>query len=149
MLTPTHSPGRNTVDKPFSKTPHNIITCTIDENGDVIYLATDSNDAFLNDGTEITRRASHVEPVQKFARICFYILRWFGDKGRIAEWTRNWNVLWRVNTKPVGGPILTWDHVGWNSSDRPLGYATWTNRQDAIDFEIAFLNDWFLERGIQ
>ena len=147
------------MDKAFAPTARNIITCTIDENGDVLYLATDANDAFLNDGTEVTRRASHVEPNTFWARQAFYVLRWFGDKGRIAEWTRNWSVQWRVNTKPVGGPILTWGDVHPHAGS---GYfhinrnqtATWGSRtfgirQDAIDAEIKFLNDFFLERGIQ
>lgn len=136
------------MDKPFPKHDTGIITCTIDENGDVLFLATDANDAFLNHGDVITKRASHVEPVQRFARILFYILRWFGDKGRIADWTRNWRVTWRVNTKPVGGPILTWGHVGWSIIDYTT-VAMWRHRQAAIDAEIKFLNDWFLERGIQ
>ena len=140
------------MDKAFAPTARNIITCTIDENGDVIYLATDANDAFLNHGEVVTKRASHVEPVQRFARICFYILRWFGDKGRIAEWTRNWDVEWRVNTRPVGGPILTYGDVEPRYKNvEGLGdrIVTWHQRQQAIDAEIVFLNDWFLERGIQ
>ena len=141
----------NELLKPYNKTAHNIITCTIDENGDVIFLATDANDAFLNHGDVVTTRASHVEPVQLVARICFYILRWFGDKGRIAEWTRNWHVTWRVNTRPVGGPILRVKDVSpspcapWMDDQ----IAFWYNRQEAIDAEIKFLNEWFLERGIQ
>ena len=139
------------MDTAFAPTARNIITCTIDENGDVIYLATDANDAFLNDGTEITRRASHVEPVELPARILFYVLRWFGNKGRIAEWTRNWNVLWRVNTKPVGGPILTYGDIEPRYRGSEVGgkVVTWHQRQQAIDAEISFLNDFFLERGIQ
>jgi hypothetical protein len=128
---------------------NNIIDCTVDENGDVLYLATEANDRFLKQPDSVTRRASHVEPVQQFARICFYILRLFGNKNRIAAWTRNWHVLWRVNTKPVGGPILKWvDYFGCGKRDG-AGIAMFRNRQDAIDFEIRFLNDWFLERGIQ
>lgn len=142
------------MDKAFAKTAQNIITCTIDENGDVIFLATDANDAFLNHGDVVTKRASHVEPVQRFARVLFYILRWFGDKGRIAEWTRNWHVTWRVNTRPVGGPILrvkdvhpeiSFDHYPQYGEQ----HAWWFDRQAAIDAEIKFLNEWFLERGIQ
>ena len=120
--------------KPFPKSPRNIITCVIDENGDVLYLATDANDAFLNDGTEITRRASHVLPENFWLRAAFRILRTFGDKTQMAEWTRHWRTTWIVDASPVGAPTFR---------------GGWTNRQDAIDFEIAFLNDWFLERGIQ
>ena len=149
------------MDKAFAKTDRNIITCTIDENGDVIYLATDANDAFLNDGTEVTRRASHVEPDDFVLRVAFYILRSIsGNKNTIAEWTRNWKCLWRVNTKPVGGPILTWADVWrvkghlavlpWLPSLSQYNHvALWRNRQEAIDTEIQFLNDWFLERGIR
>jgi hypothetical protein len=88
----------------FAKTARNIITCTVDENGDVIYLATDANDAFLNHGDVVTKRASHVEPELLVYRLVFRFLRLFGDKTRIAEWTRNWPVLWRVDTRPCGRP---------------------------------------------
>ena len=82
-------------------------------------------------------------------RIAFYVLRWFGDKTHVADWTRGWGCLWRVNASPVGGPILRLKHVlkdcPWPIEDH---IATWCNRQDAIDAEIEFLNDWFTERGI-
>lgn len=140
------------MDKPFLPTDKNIITCIVDENGDVIYLATDANDAFLNDGTEVTKRASHVEPSDLVHRIAFRFLRLFGDKTRIAEWTRNWSVLWRVDTRPVGGPILKyWDipHQDWQRGWLLDGnIVLFPRRQDAIDAEIKFLNNWFLERGI-
>jgi len=125
--------------KPFRKTEHKVITLTIDEQGDVLFLASPENDVFLELGSVITRRASHVEPAGFWRRQAFHFLRLFGDKTRIAEWTRNWRCEWRVNTRPVGGPILRGhDYAGsW--------ILTWKNRQDAIDAEIAFLNSWFLE----
>lgn len=127
--------------KPFPKTEEKIVTATIDENGDVIFLATNANDIFLDLGSVITRRASHVEPGPRYERWLFHILRAvFGDKGRVADWTRNWYTLWRVNTKPVGGPILR---------DRFGKIQYWVDRQLAIDAEVAFINKWFLERGIQ
>lgn len=139
--------------KPFPKEQQKIVTVTIDENGDVLFLATDANDIFLNDGDVLTKRASHVEPASLYERWFFHFLRLFGDKMRVAEWTRGWKCLWRVNTRPVGGPILRWGHIYPNvdfvdPTVRSLVYC-WVDRQDAIDAEIKFLNVWFLERGIQ
>lgn len=136
--------------KAFPKTPHKVVTITIDENGDQVFLKTDAADVFLEQGEVITRRASHVEPADLPRRIAFSLIRRLvADTSKIAAWTRNWACLWRVNTAPVGGPILTWDDVSWNSSDRPLGkFATWSNRQDAIDAEVQFLNQFFAERSI-
>jgi hypothetical protein len=122
------------MDKPFAKTARNIITCTIDENGDVIFIATDANDVFLNHGDVVTKRASHVLPENFWLRQAFRILRLFGDKTQLAEWTRRRRTTWLVDASPVGAPTFR---------------GGWTNRQDAIDFEISFLNDWFLERGIR
>jgi hypothetical protein len=54
-----------------------------------------------------TARASHVEPDNILLRVIFHLLRqWLGDKGHMSEFTRSWKCLWRVNMKPVGGPIL-------------------------------------------
>jgi len=129
------------MDKPFPKSEQNIITVTIDEQGDVIFLATDANDIFLSLGNVVTQRASHVEPGGRYERILFHTLRaLFGDKGRVSDWTRQWFTLWRVNTKPVGGPILR---------DERGNIRYWIDRQAAIDAEIIFLNEWFLERGIR
>src|SRR6266481_3239839 len=136
--------------KAFPKTPQKILTVTIDETGDLVYLKGDSADVLLELGEVVQRRASHVEPASRDQRVFFHLLRFFfGEKGRIADWTRNWGCLWRVNTSPVGGPILTWAHV-WKMepSYGSMDYtACFAKRQDAIDAEIAFLNDFFLERG--
>lgn len=140
--------------KPFAKIEQNLVTATIDENGDVVFLATGANDVFLELGNVVTKRASHVEPVEPLARLAFHFLRLFGDKNRIADWTRKWRVGWRINTKPVGGPILKWSDIwkkhqtaipwvntlsGWNQ------VAVFTDRQRAIDAEVEFLNRFFLE----
>ena len=120
--------------KSFPKTQRNVVTVTI-EDGDLVFLATDSADIFLEQGETVTRRASHVEPDNFAYRVAFTVLRSLvSDKSRIAAWTRLWPCLWRVNTAPVGGPILT---------------ERFTDRQKAIDAEIIFLNNWFLERGIR
>lgn len=140
--------------KPFPKTPKKIVTVTIEEDGTMTYLATDSADIFMDCGETITRRASHVEPYTFWPRVAFHILRRFvTDKSRIAAWTRTWTCLWRVNTAPVGGPILKLKHLpsdcGLDMKNTVWGndIATWSNRQDAIDAEIKFLNTWFAERG--
>ncbi len=121
--------------KPFRKTEHKIVTLTIDEQGDAIFLASPENDVFLELGSVITKRASHVLPTRWIYRQAFRLLRMmFGDKGRVAQWTREWNTTWLVDTRPVGGPKLPEHFI---------------SRQDAIDREVQFLNQWFLERGIR
>jgi hypothetical protein len=136
--------------KPFSPTPHKVITITIDEQGNNVFLKTDSADCFLEQGEVITRRASHVEPAPRYERWLFSLLRTlFSDTSAVAAWTRTWNTLWRINTSPVGGPILrvghVWPGVAWPVEDRVACFA---NRQDAIDAEIEFLNNFFAERKI-
>lgn len=126
--------------KPFPKSQQKVLTVTIDEAGDLLYLKSDSCDVLLECGEVVQRRASHVEPAAFFLRVAFHILRKvFGEHGRVAEWTRGWKVLWRVNTAPVGGPILRWENGV---------VKVWMDRKAAIDAEILFLNDFFLERGI-
>ena len=130
---------------------NNIIDCTVDENGDVLYLATEANDRFLKQPDSVTRRASHVEPHNFWLRIAFRILRTIsGDKNTIAAWTRNWRCLWRVDTRPVGGPVLHyWDvpMYDWAKGCKVTkdGIILYGDRQKAIDAEIKFLND----RGIE
>lgn len=133
--------------KAFPKTEKKMVTATIDENGDVLFLASSVNDVFLELGDVVTRRASHVEPATLPKRLFFHLLRAvFGDKGRVSNWTRGWAILWRVNAKPVGGPVLTWDDV---NIVRQYAFgndvALFSNRQSAIDAEIRFLNRFFLE----
>ncbi len=139
--------------KAFAKQEQKVLTVTIDEDGDLIYLKTSEHDIFAEMGEVITQRASHVEPDTFWLRVAFRFLRLFGDKTRVAEWTRGWDCLWRVNTAPVGGPILTWGDVWEAKGDcqdwmrlMPMytAKALWSNRQSAIDAEIIFLNSWFL-----
>lgn len=53
------------------------------------------------------RRASHVEPCNRILRWAFHLLRDnFGEKGRVAAFTRKWPCRWRVDLRPSGGPIL-------------------------------------------
>jgi len=126
--------------KPFPKTERRVVTVTIDESGDLVYLNTPESDIFLELGETITRRASHVEPYEFLPRLLFTAIRYFiRDDSRLANWTRTWACKWRVNTSPVGGPILRgYDYAGdWILS--------WDNRQDAIRAEVKFLNTFFLE----
>ena len=111
-----------------------IITITIDENGDQIFLKTDATDCFLECGEVVTHRASHVFPVAFWKRQAFRLLRALvPDHSRLAAWSRMWRGPWLVDTAPTAGVVLQ---------------GRWMNRQDAIDAEIAFLNQYFLERGI-
>ena len=144
----------------YAKEDPKILTVTIDENGDMIYLKTPLSDVLLELGTVVTKRASHVEPDTFFARMAFRALRLVvTDNSRIAQWTRGWNVRWRVDTRPVGGPVLRWADVYGarqiaemarvHGSPAVFGLgtvATWRCRQDAIDAEIKFLNEFFLTR---
>lgn len=132
-------------DGPCAAREHKIVTVTIEENGILTFLATDSADIFLECGETLTRRASHVEPTGFWLRVVFHALRTFwGRKTQVAAWTRNWKCMWRVNTSPVGGPILRWHDIDEQCNWQ--GIATFRNRQAAIDAEIKFLNEWFAVR---
>lgn len=62
-------------------------------------------DALSTLGRATTRRASVVEPVALWRRVAFRLLRWaFGDRGRVAAWTRRWRGQWRVQV--LDGPSL-------------------------------------------
>lgn len=105
------------------------VTVTIDENGDMLFLKNETSVIFLDLGEVKTRRASHVEPDNSTLRVVFHVLRFvFGETGIVSDFTRRWRCLWRVNTAPVGGPILT---------------GRWRDRQEAIVAEIEFLNRFF------
>lgn len=112
--------------------PMDEITITMDtETGDLTCLDSSMAAAFKGLGTVTTKRASHVEPANFFLRQAFTVIRMLvSDDSRLAGWTRTWSCLWRVNTKPVGGPIL------------PLAFC---DRRVAIEYEIQFLNEFFLE----
>jgi hypothetical protein len=149
----------------FAKSEHKVFAVTYDEHGNLEYIKTDGDDVLLELGERVTTRASHVEPVAFWLRLVFHILRSVvSDKSVAAAWTRVWPCDWRVNTAPVGGPILTWGDVYSAEqkqqmtriyttrpeyiefAQRMRQTATWRNRQDAIDAEIKFLNEWFLSR---
>lgn len=136
--------------KPFPKTERRVVTVTIDESGDLVFLRTSESDIFLELGETLTRRASHVEPYGFLPRLLFNTIRYFvHDDSRLANWTRNWACLWRVNTSPVGGPILSWGDVPYELADsimtRSMGMLVWRDREAAIRAEVEFLNRFFLE----
>jgi hypothetical protein len=119
--------------KAYPKTERRVVTVTIDESGDMVYLNTSESDIFMELGERITRRASHVVPSPFWSRLLFKAIRYFvHDDSASAEWCRTWRGPWMVDTTPTAGVVLE---------------GRWMNRQDAIDAEITFLNSWFLERG--
>lgn len=118
--------------KAFQKTPEKIVTVTIEDDGSLLFLKTDSADIFLELGDVVTRRASHVEPLHLGYRVVFHILRMFGDDTKIAQWTRDWPVVWRVNLAPIGGEVLP---------------EVFLDRKKAIDYEVKHVNRWLAERG--
>jgi hypothetical protein len=125
--------------KPFPKTERKVVTVTIDESGDMVYLNTPESDIFMELGERITTRASHVEPYELLPRLLFMAIRYFvHDDSKLAAWTRGWKCPWRVNLSPIDGPILRgYDYYGdWVLS--------WDNRQDAIGAEIEAVNNFFL-----
>jgi len=106
-----------------------MIVFSIDNEGDVKFLVSDATRPFLDDSSRV-QRASHVEPWNIPLRWAFYALRKvFGEYGKVAYFTRKWPCYWRVNLSPVGGPVV------------PVGFV---NRDSAIDFEINWLNTYFL-----
>lgn len=106
------------------------VTFTIDNEGNAVFLKSHGGDAFLALGDVSTQRASHVEPDSWLLRLLFHAIRGrTEDASRLAAFTRSWRCLWRVNTAPVGGPILE---------------GRWSDRLKAIDAEVEFLNQHFL-----
>ena len=77
--------------KPFPKTERKVVTVTIDESGDLVFLNSPEHDVFLELGETLTARASHVEPYALLPRLLFTAIRYFvHDDSRLANWTRDW-----------------------------------------------------------
>lgn len=106
------------------------ITVTIDEQtAEVKFLVSTETLSFAVPGMSV-RRASHVEPANPLLRYAFHSLReTFGESGSIADFTRQWSCIWRVNLAPVNGPILP---------------VTFSNRMEAIAAEVIWLEANFL-----
>lgn len=63
-------------------------------------------------GKPVTRRFSEIVPTFPPLLILFRLLRLlFGEKGRVAEWTRHWPCQWRAT-------ILMGRHHGQTTTDR-------------------------------
>lgn len=103
------------------------VTFSIDDKGTTRFLVNDTTSSFLDETSDV-RRASHIEPCNPLLRFAFYALRTlFGERGKVSDWTRSWSCPSQVNLAPVGGPTL----------------GIYTNRQEAIDAEIEWLeNNW-------
>ena len=80
-------------------------------------------------GLNERRRVSHVEPVNRALRWLFHFIRnRVTDESRVAGFTRRWPVKWQANV--FEGPTL----------------GPYNVRQEAIDAEIAYINNTF-EKG--
>jgi hypothetical protein len=111
------------------------IVITIEQDGNLTFLDTESSQMFKELGPAVTRRASHVLPAKFLARQAFKLIRLVvRDDSAGAARCRTWRGPWLVDTTPTAGVVLA---------------GRWMNRQDAIDAEIAFLNSWFLEGTCQ
>ena len=118
--------------KPFPKTERKVVTVTIDESGDMVFLNSPEHDIFLELGETVTRRASHITPRAFWSKLAFNALRMLvSDNSKIAAWTRTWSGPWQIDMRAVGGPVVNGE---------------WTTRQEAIDYEVGFLYAWFLRR---
>lgn len=70
-------------------------------------------------GPVTRRRASEILPVNRFKRAAFVGLRaMFGERGRVAEWTRQWQGPWTARLLDTGETftaqsrriVLRWEH---------------------------------------
>jgi hypothetical protein len=79
----------------------------------------------------VVRRASHIEPASWALRKLFHGLRRiFGDRGRVADRTRQWSCNWRIDFSPTVGGIV----------------GPFNTRADALAHEQTALCLWFMER---
>ena len=105
-----------------------MITITIDETGQK-FVGGHGAEIFELP-TDTVRRASHVVPDNFWLRLAFQTIRaCVSDTSRLAAWTRTWRCLWRV-------------HVVADGLDVNLG--RYRDRNQAIEAEIGFLNQFFL-----
>ena len=102
-----------------------IITVFIEADASVTFLKSPLTAGF-NLGPSVTRRYSSVEPDGAMRRLVFHTLRLvFGETGAVSDFTRGWTCLWRARIH--GGPTLT---------------GRWYNRQEAIQAEVAYFNQY-------
>lgn len=92
-------------------------------NGDIKYLYT-AGVPLQELGTIKLTRLSHITPVcAPIKGPAFRLLRWlFGDRGRIAAWTRTWKGPWLVEILATGE------------------WSVFNKRSDAVAWEIERIN---------
>jgi len=72
-----------------------IVTCH--EDGSATALAVEGTEFVRSIGSVTMKRASHVWPCHPVKRTAFRVLRsLFGERGRVAEWCRQWRGPWEV-----------------------------------------------------
>src|SRR5271166_5333938 len=100
------------------------VIISIDSEGAATYLVNEHTRDLFPDAA-MPRRASHVVPMDPCLRILFQTLRAVcSDDSEAAKWTRTWGCRWQVDLSPVNGPC----------------YLGFLNRDEAIEFEIGWLN---------
>lgn len=105
------------------------LTLTIDECGNAVFLKLKGADMFCSLGPVRTQRGSWVTPCNLVLRVAFHVTRRLvSDDSRIAQWTRLWPCLWRAEI--IGGPVF---------------YTGSGSRSAAIEAEVSYLNQKFLE----
>jgi hypothetical protein len=111
-----------------------MITITITEDGDQLFLVGHGAEVFCEAGVSTVWRASYVVPESLPLRLLFRAIRAIvPDKSKIAQWTRSWQCLWRVHVIAEGVDITL------NSR--------YHDRSQAIKAEIHFLNQFFMEKN--
>lgn len=108
-----------------------------------LFLGTDGKIRYLDDGrsrfegekaSEDSRRVSHIVPVSWFLWLAFRLLRFaFGDKGRVAAWTRSWGCHWLLDLTPSGGARI-----------KPF-----MSRAKAVEYEEKWLTDQMREGRLE
>lgn len=79
-------------------------------------------------GTVTTRRASHVLPCHPFKRFAFRLIRFaVGERGRLAEWCRQWRGPWQVRF----------------ADDPRQVVFTHPSRRECINWEVQTINQGF------
>jgi len=97
----------------------------------IIALESEHTQFLRSFGEPTIRRASHVEPCNPALRFAFHLLRsLFGEHSKVADFTRQWPCLWRINMAPTGGPILP---------------DVYRERAQAIAAEIQYFNEHISE----
>jgi hypothetical protein len=94
---------------------------SFDEAGNCLALKSDVVPLALLGETSGVTRVSHIVPADSEKRLAFLALRFlFGERGRVAEWARQWQGPWQVR---------------WAASPGVVAF-THQSRRVCIDWEI-------------